>query len=193
MEKLWKGAQPLQPNVAINPLICSPPSSRRRLSERGGTGLQPSPPAITRLPSGKNSSAVQARWAVTEACSKYDDHWVKLVRNHRQKWTKMAQKGNTAFQESFAMVRPLQSIKLLPWCISSEGPSCYLSEALVATLQQGKNALPTVVAPELEESPTPGSSSSQAHLTGTPPPLAPLLPDLPFMGSPPGGAYLLSS
>ena len=68
----------------------------------------------------------------------------------------MAQEGNTAFQEVFAMARPAESIKLLPWCVSSADPSHYISEAL-------------------------------AHPTESPPPMTPLLADLPFVGTPPVG------
>ena len=79
------------------------------------------------------------------------------------------------------------SIKLLPWCISFTVPSHYMSGALVNTTQQGKNVPATTVAVKLGESPTLGSSSSPAYLTDTLPPPAPILPDLPFVGTPPVG------
>ena len=50
----------------------------------------------------------------------------------------MAQKGNTAFQEVFAMASSMESLKLLPWCISSAVPSHYISEALVTTTWTGQ-------------------------------------------------------
>ena len=98
----------------------------------------------------------------------------------------MVQEGNAAFQEVFAMASPAKSIKLLSWCISTTVPTCYISEALATTTQQGKGALATAVVPELEDSPAPGSPSSPACLASTPPSPAPLLPDLPFVGTPHG-------
>ena len=48
-------------------LICFPPLSRRRHSDRGRTGLQPSPPVIAKLSSGKNSAGLWTRWGGSEA------------------------------------------------------------------------------------------------------------------------------
>ena len=81
----------------------------------------------------------------------------------------------------------MESIKLLPGCISSTVPSQYISEALATAMQLGKNAPATTTAPKPEESTTPGPSRSPACHSETPPPIIPLLPDLPLMGSPPVG------
>ena len=56
MEKLWmKSTASLTHCQLLILFICSPSSSRRRQTDRGRTGLQSSPPAIARLPPGKNS------------------------------------------------------------------------------------------------------------------------------------------
>ena len=91
--------------------------------------------------------------AAQKLAYKYDNHWAKLVITHQQKWSKMAQQGNTAFQEIFAMASPAESIKLLSWCISSVVPFHYISEALAVTTQLGENAPATTVAPEWENHP----------------------------------------
>ena len=62
-----------------------------------------------------------------------------------------------------------------------------MGNALVTAAWQGKNTPATTVAPELEESTTPGPTSSPAHLTETHPAIIPLLPDLPFVAIPPVG------
>ena len=80
------------------------------------------------------------------------------------------------------------SIKLLPWCISSSIPCNYMGDALVTAMQQGENVPATTAVPKPEESTALGPSSSPAHLTENPPPIIPLLPDFPFVGTPPGGA-----
>ena len=77
---------------------------------------------------------------------KYDDQWTKLAKKHEWKWVKMTQEGNTAFLEVFAMASPAESVKLLPWCISSAVPSQYINEALVTTTQLGENAPATMAA-----------------------------------------------
>ena len=46
----------------------------------------------------------------------------------------MAQEGDKAFQEVLAMASLVESIKLLPWCISSVVTSHYKIEAFMATM-----------------------------------------------------------
>ena len=50
---------------------------------------------------------------------KYDDLRIKLARKLEQKQARMAQEGNTTFQEVFSMTSLADSVKLLLWCISS--------------------------------------------------------------------------
>ena len=60
--------------------------------------------------------------------------------NKSRKWPKMTQEGNATFQEVFLRVSLTDSIKLLPWCVSSAIPLCYISEALVTAMLQGESA-----------------------------------------------------
>ena len=96
----------------------------------------------------------------------------------------MAQKGDYTFQEVFSMTSLAKSVKVLPWCISTGVPLCHIDDALAASKQQGKTALATASVTESEEPPTPGLSSSPAQSSETLPPAKPLLPDLPFEGTP---------
>ena len=66
-----------------------------------------------------------------------------------------------------------------------------MDDVLVAAEWQGKTALATAAAPELEEPSAPGLSSSPAHSTETPP-VIPLFPDLPFEGTLSVGTHSLS-
>ena len=91
------------------------------------------------------------------------------MKKHEQKWVIMAQEGNVAFQEVFAMTSLAESIKLLPWCVSSVVPSHYINKVLVTITQLGENALATTAAPKPEESTALGASSSPAHFSETPP------------------------
>ena len=62
-----------------------------------------------------------------------------------------------------------------------------MSKALATATKQGKNIQYTATPPELEGSLASDPSSSPAHPIGTPPPLIPLLPVIPFVGTPPVG------
>ena len=99
----------------------------------------------------------------------------------------MVQEGHITFREVFAMESPMELIKLLPWCISSAVPSQYINKALGTATQLGENAPATTVVPKSEGSPDLGSSDSPACLSETPPPIIPLLLDVPFMDTPPVG------
>ena len=50
----------------------------------------------------------------------------------------MTQEGESTLQEVFSMTSLADSVKLLPWCISSDIPLHHLDDALVATKRQGK-------------------------------------------------------
>ena len=177
-EKLQRGALPLWPSVIINPLICSPASSIRRHSDRGRTGLQPSPPdckTSIRQELSWNSSWVRPPRSWLISMTIVGPSWWE---NTKWKWAKMAPEGNTAFQEVFAMASPVESIKLLPWCTSSAVPSHYISEALAATMQQGKNTPATTDSGVLLlkqsslsnwHSSSPGTSLARSPLCSTPP------------------------
>ena len=110
-----------------------------------------------------------------------------MAKKHEWKLAKMAQEGHTTFQEVFAMTILTESIKLLPWCIPSAVSSQYISEALVTTMQLGKNTPATIAVPEPKQSTSLGPSSRPTHCSETPPSIIPLLPDLPLMGTPPVG------
>ena len=97
----------------------------------------------------------------------------------------MAQEANTTFQKVFSLVTSTDSIKLLSWCVSSTVPFSYMGEALATAMQQDEKVLTTAAAPEPEGSPALGPSSRPAFPTGTPPTSVPLLPDIPFVGTPP--------
>ena len=125
-----------------------------------------------------------AEWAGSEAGSEIWQSPDYLAKKHEWKWVRMAQKGHTTFQEVFAMVRLMESIQLLTWCVSSAVPLQYINEALATAMWMGKMCPTTTAAPEPERSPTLGPSDSPAHLSETPPSIIPLLPDLPLMGTP---------
>ena len=54
---------------------------------------------------------------------------------------------------------------------------------MATATQQGENVQSTTAAPEPEGSLALGPLNSPAHPTGTPPPLIPLLPDIPIVGT----------
>ena len=117
---------------------------------------------------------------------RYDDHRIKLAKKH-EKWARMTQERNSTFQEVFSMASLTDLIELLPWCVSFTVPFCYMSEALVTAMQQGGHVQSTAAAPQPEGLLVLDPSSTPDHPTGNPPLLKPLLPDIPFVGTPPVG------
>ena len=86
-------------------------------------------------------------------------------------WAKIAQEGNTTFQEVFVMASLDKINKAITLghflCIV---PYCYIGEALATTMQQIKIAPATTVAPmSWRNHLLFDSSSSPPHLTGHPP------------------------
>ena len=62
-----------------------------------------------------------------------------------------------------------------------------MSGVLATIEQKDEDVSAITTASEPEGSLTPGPSSSPAHPPGTPPLSVPPLPDIPFVGTPPGG------
>ena len=123
---------------------------------------------------------------------KYNTQQMKMDRRHEQEWLRMAPEGNYTFQEIFLMTSLSNSVKLLPWCISSAVPLGYMDDMLVPAMQKDETAPATLGMPEPEEPPAPGLSSSPAHPTEIPPAI-PLLLDLPFEGTPSMGCSFFKS
>ena len=96
----------------------------------------------------------------------------------------MVEQTDATFQEVFSRVSLPDSIKLLPWCISSTVPLHYMSRALTTATQQGKDVPATTTASDPEGSPSAGPLSSPTYPPGTPPLPVPPLPDIPLGGTP---------
>ena len=94
----------------------------------------------------------------------------------------MAQEGDAICQEVFSMARATDLIMLLPWCVANALLFCYMSEVMAMAIKQDEDIPATTSVSEPEGSTALGCSSSPAHPTGTPP-LVPLLPDIPFVGT----------
>ena len=171
-EVLWKSSK--KGHHLPDPVLLSIPSSAllpplAEVTQTGRTRLNPVLQQLQDFHQARTQLECELGEAAQKLAYKYNDHWAKLVRKHKCKWAKMAQEGNRAFQEVFTMSSPAESIKLLPGAFLL-GFHHYISEVLAATAQLGANAPSYCCSPQLEESPIPGSLSSPAHLTGTPPP-----------------------
>ena len=99
----------------------------------------------------------------------------------------MVKQADATFQEVFSKASLANSIKLLPWCISSAVPLHYMSGALATMLQQDKDIPATTTASKPEGLLAPGPSNSPTHPPRTPPLPVPPLPNIPFVGTPPVG------
>ena len=87
-------------------------------------------------------------------------------------------------QELFSQTDSTNSVKLVPWCVSTVVPLNYMNKALATAVQQRENSPATTTAPESDGSQALASSDSPAHQVGSPPlPVPPML-DIPFVGTP---------
>ena len=123
----------------------------------------------------------QETWRLAQRCDKWQ---IKLAREHGRSWAQMAKEADATFQEVFSQANLTNSIKLLPWCVSSTFPFHYMSEVLATTMQQNEDIPATITVPKLEGSLALGPSNSPAYQTGTLPLPVPPLPDIPFVGTP---------
>ena len=73
----------------------------------------------------------------------------------------MIEQADATFQEVFSQVSLADSIKLLPFCVSSSVPLCYMSRALATTTQQDKDVPATTTASQPEGSLAPGPQAVQ--------------------------------
>ena len=99
----------------------------------------------------------------------------------------MVKEADATFQEVFSQVSLTDLNKLLPWCISSAVPLCYMSNALATAMQQDKDVPATSTVPKPEGSLAPSPPNSPAFQTWTLPLPVPPLPDIPFVGTIPVG------
>ena len=96
----------------------------------------------------------------------------------------MAEESNSTFQKVFSQMSSTDSIKLLPWCVSSAVALHYINEVL-ATAAQWEEDIPwTATVPDPESSQVLNPPDSPAHHTGIPTPLVPPLLDIPIVGTP---------
>ena len=87
------------------------------------------------------------------------------------------------FKRSFPQASLTDSIKLLPWCVSSTIPLHYMSNALATATEQEEVIPVSIAVPKPEGSQAQDPSDSPAHQTETPPLPVPLLLDIPFVGT----------
>ena len=187
-EVLWKCSEELcclsNPVSLSMPSLAPPPHLEEGIHMEGKLGYNPAlqylqdfNQAIAQL---KSEQSEELRsWIINIMLSK--SKWREDVSRNGQEWSI---KGDYTFQEMFSMTSLADSVKLLPWCISTGIPLCHMDDALVATEWQGKTALATAGATEPEEPSALGLSSSPAHSSKTPPHAIPVLLDLPFEGTP---------
>ena len=140
----------------------------------------------------KMSIKPELSWSVS--WSRKHRSWFKDMMIDRSNWLRcdrwqaqMVKQADANFQEVFSQVSLADSMKLLPWCISSAVLLHYMSRALATTAQQDEDVPATTTASEPKDSLAQGPSSSQACLPRTPPLPVPSLPDILFVGTPPVG------
>ena len=174
--------------LLVSSSVLSSPSRREHPRQREDLGFQLSPQASTRCQSSQSSAGVWTGPGTHRS-------WLKdMTMVGRSNWAgdmgeaasmQMVEQADATFQEVFSQVRLADSIRILPWCVSSIAlPLCYMSRVLATTMQQDEDILATTTASEPEGSLAPGPSSSPACPPRTLPLPVPPLPDIPFVGTP---------
>ena len=193
MEMLQRGAQPLQPSVPSIPFIWFPPYLEEGIQTEEQLGYNPAPRWLQEFNQAGSQLECELSEETQKLACKYKDQWISLQRKQGWNWTRMAQEEHTTFQVFFSMTCSTNSVQLLPWCISFGIPFCYMDDSLASTAWQGGDASATTAAPMQEEPTALGPSSSSTHLMETPPPIVPLSPNLPIVGTPQWGTHSFSA
>ena len=66
---------------------------------------------------------------------KYKARQIKMESRHEQEWARMAWERDYTFQEVFPMTSLANSVKLLPWHVSTSIPLCHMDDTLTVTEQ----------------------------------------------------------
>ena len=119
-----------------------------------------------------------------ELADRCEHKQAKQARRHAWRRAQIINQTDATLQEVLSQAGPVEAVKLLPWCISTAVPLCYISEATTTVAQQDED-ISIVFKPEPEpcDSLVPGPSRVL-----TPPPVtSPLpvssLPDIPLEGT----------
>ena len=128
--------------------------------------------------------------------TKHEDWRAMMAAKQEEWWARMEEEVDTTFQEVFLEMSLMDSIRLLPWCISTTSspgalPPCYMREALATAVQQIVEALMAVTVLESEGWQALVSTSSPAHQMETSPIPIPVLLNMPLIGTPPVGCTLV--
>ena len=141
------------------------------------SGWQPSPSVIAGLQSGKNSTGMQAGWAGL----KWQETWMEAGedgpgRAHTLPGGVLPWRARHGIDKTTALVHFFcSSFSVYKWGV---GNCCVIGWIMPQWL---------MAAPKPEGSPILGPSSSPAHLSKTPPPIIPFLPNLRLYGHSPCG------
>ena len=163
-EALWQISEEehcLSGLISLSVPLSSPhPHQVEGTQTGGGSGFHP----VLKLLQDINQARAQLECELVqetqELAKRYDDRQIKQARRHKRGWAQMVKQTDTTFQVVFFQASLANSIKLLPWCISSTVPLCYMSRALATTMQQDEYVPGITTASKPDGSPAPGPSSS---------------------------------
>ena len=128
------------------------------------------------------------------------DWWTRLATKHEDWWARIAEEVGTTLFEVFSKTNSTDSVRLLPWCISTVAspgtiPMHYMSEALATTVQWRLDAPAVTTTCGSKGSQAPASMSSLACQCTVHPVLLHLFPFFPCwtfpLLTPPAGCSLV--
>ena len=89
----------------------------------GGSGFHPAPKLLQDTKQARAQQECELVRETWELAQRYDNKQIKQARRHERQQAWMVEHIDATFQEVFSQVSLADSIKLLPWCISSTVPS----------------------------------------------------------------------
>ena len=201
-EALWESSE--EDHCLLDPVLLSVTSSPFFLHQQESSQTEEGPslrPALVQLQSVTQARA-QLEWELAYEweglARKYEDQQTKLATKHEHQratmaakheewWARMGEEVDTTFWKVFSETSSIDSVRLLPWCVSGALLACYKSEALATTVQQKVEAPMAANTPESWGPQALVSTSSPVcQMETLPLPILPLS-NIPLIGTPPVG------
>ena len=136
VEKLLGRALPIWSNTTIFSLITLDPHQEEGSQTEEEPGFHPPLKWLW----GISWAKVQLEWELAHEVEgltrMYEDQQIRSARKHEKWQALMAEEAEANFQEIFSQTSSTNLVNLLPWCVSSAFPPCYMNEVLATTAQQ---------------------------------------------------------
>ena len=109
----------------------------------GGSGYHPSLKLLQDTTWARALLEYELIQETQELAERYKHKQAKQARRDARQWAQMIYQTEATFQEVFSQASLTEAVKLLPWCVSTAVPFCYISRAVTIAAQQDEG-IPTM-------------------------------------------------